>query len=74
MALEAVLLWGAAVALPPAYGEDLAQELKKVPYKIVFESYQDQNWDLFMVRADGSDRVNLTRTRNVNSPGMPDDY
>ena len=66
VALGAVLLLGAAAALPSACGEDLAQELKKVPYKIVFESYQDQNWDLFMVRADGSDRVNLTRTRNVN--------
>ncbi len=60
-----VLLWGVAAAVP-AFGEDLAQELKKVPYRIAFESYRDQNWDLFTIRADGSDRINLTRTRTVH--------
>lgn len=62
----AMLLWGAAVAVAPACGEDLIDELKKVPYRIVYESYQDDNWDLFMVRADGSQRVNLTRTPDVH--------
>lgn len=55
-----------AITCSTARSEDLVQELKKVPYRIVFERYQDQNWDLFMVRADGSERVNLTRTRDVN--------
>lgn len=55
-----------AIACSAARSEDLGQELKKVACRIVFESYQDQNWDLFMVRADGSERVNLTRTRDVN--------
>ena len=57
-----------AIACSAARSEDLGQELKKVACRIVFESYQDQNWDLFMVRADGSERVNLTRTRDVNEP------
>ena len=64
--LVAVLLLGAAAAGAPAFGEELIEELKKVPYKIVYESYQDENWDLFMVRADGSERVNLTCTPQVN--------
>jgi dipeptidyl aminopeptidase/acylaminoacyl peptidase len=45
---------------------DLAEELKQVPFKIVFESYQDDNWELMMVNADGSHPVNLTRTPKVN--------
>jgi Tol biopolymer transport system component len=62
--LVALVLCGAAATLPAA-GDDLAQELKKVPHRIAFESQLDQNWDLFTVRADGSDRVNITRTRDV---------
>lgn len=62
-----ILLWAFAVTAPPsALAADLAHELSAVPYRIVFESYQERNWDLFMVRADGSDRVNLTRTPDVN--------
>ena len=71
-----VLLWplrfvaswlcGAAAAVAPAGGEELIEELKEVPYPIVYESYQDENWDLFMVRADGPERVNLTRTPDVH--------
>jgi Tol biopolymer transport system component len=61
-----MLLCGTVAAVASACGADLIDELKQVPYKIVCESYQDGNWDLFMVRADGSDRVNLTRTPGVN--------
>jgi Tol biopolymer transport system component len=61
-----MLLGGVAVAVAPAFSEELAEELKRVPYRIVYESYQDENWDLFMIRADGSGRVNLTRTPKVN--------
>jgi Tol biopolymer transport system component len=63
--LVVLLVCGAAVTAPAA-ADDLAQELKAVPQRIVFESRQGQNWDLFTVRADGSDRVNLTRTPEVN--------
>jgi len=45
---------------------ELADELKALPYKIVYESWQDDNWELMMVRADGSQCVNLTRTPKVN--------
>lgn len=50
----------------PIFEQALLDELKKVPYRIVFESHQGESWDLFQVRADGSDRVNLTRTPEVN--------
>jgi len=49
-----------------AAAADLADELKAVPYKIVYETWQNDNWELFMVNADGSNPVNLTRTPKVN--------
>jgi Tol biopolymer transport system component len=44
----------------------LLRELRNVPYKIVFETFRQGNWDLYMVRADGSGAVNLTRTPQQN--------
>lgn len=45
-------------------------DLKKIPYKIVYESYRKargrENWDLFLINADGSNPVNLTRTPDVD--------
>jgi Tol biopolymer transport system component len=38
----------------------LAEALKKSPYRLVFESYREGNWDLFTIRPDGSDEKNLT--------------
>jgi len=66
MVCGAMLLSGTDAAVVPVSGADFAQELKHVPYRIVCESYQEQNWDLFLMRADGSERVNLTRTPDVN--------
>jgi len=60
------LLCAAAAAATPACGEDLIRELRQVPYRIVYESFQDDNWDLFLIRADGAQRVNLTRTPDVH--------
>ena len=54
------LIMAAAATPPAATADDLLQELKKVPYGIVFESFQDQNWDLFVMRADGSHRAAAT--------------
>jgi Tol biopolymer transport system component len=55
----------ALVLLFPALdssANDLLDELKEVPHKIVFESHRDGNWELMMVDADGSNPVNLTGT------------
>ena len=46
--------------------EDLIVELKKLPYKITYETHRDDNWELFMADADGANPVNLTRTTSVN--------
>jgi len=55
-----------SILASPVVAEDLAQELKRVPYKIVFETYRDNNWELCTVNADGSHLLNLTRTPKIN--------
>jgi Tol biopolymer transport system component len=44
--------------------------LSAVPFKIVYETYRQtdviENWELFIMNADGSNPVNLTNTSNVN--------
>ena len=45
---------------------DLAEELKEVSHRIVYETFRDGNWELVMVQADGSDPVNLTKTPDVD--------
>jgi dipeptidyl aminopeptidase/acylaminoacyl peptidase len=54
--------------LKAAQAETLKAELKlsEVPFKIVYETYRETNWELFMISADGSNPVNLTRTSNVD--------
>lgn len=46
--------------------EELSEELKGVAHKIIYETYRGDNWELFMVNADGSDPVNLTGTAEVD--------
>ena len=41
-------------------------QLGKIRHKIVYESFQDNNWEIMMVNADGSNPVNLTHTPEVN--------
>lgn len=45
--------------------KDLLAELKSYPHKIVYETNRDGNWELYLMNADGSDPVNLTRTQDV---------
>jgi Tol biopolymer transport system component len=40
----------------------LLDTLKAMDSKIVYETYQNNNWDLFTVNANGSNPVNLTNT------------
>jgi len=35
----------------------------RMPERIVFQRYVNDNWELFLARADGTDPVNLTNTR-----------
>jgi TolB protein len=41
-------------------------KLKEIPFKIVYESYHKNNWELYLINADGSNPVNLTRTSRVD--------
>jgi Tol biopolymer transport system component len=49
-----------------AAADELADELKRLPFKIVYETHREGNWDLFMVNADGTHPVNVTRTPTIN--------
>jgi len=58
---------------PAADGEALSEKqlrlaagLKKLPYRIVYETYRKDNWELFLMSADGSGAVNLTNTPDVH--------
>ena len=51
--------------------------LKDVPFKIVYETYREtegrQNWELYLINADGSNPINLTNTPDVDEmyPHVP---
>src|ERR1017187_275497 len=42
------------------------ERLKALPFKIAYESYVDNNWEIFVMNADGSEAVNLTKTPDAN--------
>lgn len=44
----------------------LAERLAGAPFKIAYETYVDDNWELFVMDADGSHPTNLTRTPDVH--------
>lgn len=54
-----------ATAATAADGQaPLRERLSSVPFKIAYESYVNDNWEIFVMRADGSQPVNLTDTPN----------
>lgn len=46
--------------------DDLREELKKVPFKIIYETCRKGNWELCQINADGSHPVLLTQTPGSN--------
>ncbi len=44
----------------------LRDQLKALPVKVAYESYQDGNSDIFVANADGSNPVNLTKTPDMS--------
>ncbi|MHC4580349.1 MAG: hypothetical protein ACYS14_02765, partial [Planctomycetota bacterium] len=68
----------AAEVYQPAGKSQLPQEpcdrseidLKTIPFKILYETYRqtsgEENWELFLMNADGSDATNLTQTPDVH--------
>jgi Tol biopolymer transport system component len=61
-----MLLFLALQAAAEGPDPTLLDELKTYRHQIVFESFRGGSWDLFRVRADGSDPVALTRTAEVD--------
>lgn len=65
-----LLIVGTALAtsLLCARAEDavpFSEQLKSLPFKIAFESYVNENSDIFVMNPDGSGVVNLTQTPQV---------
>ena len=72
----ALVLAVCALLLPTAYSAETASpgassgrpplrdQLKS--YKIAYESYVEDNWEIFVANADGSNPVNLTQTARVH--------
>ena len=50
----------------PPQDPQFRKALENEPCKVVFETYRGNNWELYMADADGSNPVNLTRTRDVH--------
>ena len=52
----------------PSPREEL--KLEEIPFKIVFETYRTtdgkENWELYLMNADGSNPINLTRTPDLD--------
>ncbi|MBI1831937.1 MAG: PD40 domain-containing protein, partial [Planctomycetes bacterium] len=44
----------------------LLAELKDYQHKIVYETNRDGNWELYLCNADGSNSVNLTKSKDVD--------
>ena len=54
------------ISISPAAAAELPDELKTVGDRIVYETWQGNNWELLAAGADGSRRTNLTKTPDEN--------
>ena len=65
LALGALLAGSAFLGVGPASAQTPFRErLKTLPFKIAYECYVDNNWEIIVMNADGSQPVNLTQTPN----------
>ncbi len=63
VALLAALLVTSVTEMASAQAT-VREQLSGLPFKIVYETYVNDNWELFVMNADGSSPVNLTQTPN----------
>ena len=65
-AYSLVILWSLNTfcvgGIMAAAQSSFPQRLKPLPFKIAYESYVNSNWEIFVMNADGSNPVNLTKT------------
>lgn len=64
--MHSVVFFLFAAVLSAGPEEALQAELKTVPHRILFESYDQNNWELFVMNADGSGKQNLTKTPDLH--------
>lgn len=65
--LSLLLIAAAAEGGAQAQEADALREgLRSYPHRILFERYVDNNWDLFIMNADGSGASNLTKTPDIH--------
>src|ERR1043166_8137077 len=50
------------VAANASSPEPMREKLKHENAKIAYETYVDNNWEIFVMNADGSNPVNITKT------------
>ncbi len=51
--------------LPGSQAQSFHDRLKELPFKIAYETYVNNNWEIFVMNADGSNPVNITQTPNI---------
>ena len=62
---QSAFLIGALFATDASAAEGPAsfrERLTTLPFKIAYETYTNDNWEIFVMNANGSDPVNITRT------------
>ena len=57
---------GGPLSTTTAVADDFPSELTARPHRILFEAYENDNWDLFVMDGDGSGRQNITNTPDVH--------
>src|SRR5256885_16552850 len=62
----AAMILVAAARLPAQALPTFCQQLQALPFKIAYECYVNDNWEIFVMNPDGSGAVNLTHTPDLN--------
>ena len=60
--IVATLFW--TLGVTAGESAPLRERLKASSFKIAYECYVNNNWEIFVINADGSEPVNLTQTPN----------
>jgi len=63
--LVAAILLGQLASIS-SHAQTFKDKLKELPFKIAYETYVNDNWEIFVMNADGSNPVNLTKTPKIH--------
>lgn len=55
-----------SVIIPGTAQQNTVIDLKSIKYQILYESFQNGNWDIYIINADGTGKRNLTNTKNIH--------